>query len=55
MTAAAQTRAVVSVPLNIPADNYPPDRALVSDLDRIVTPNGVRESFILTPAARAGT
>jgi proline iminopeptidase len=47
-SAAAQTPNVVLVPLDIPADNYSPGRALVADLDRIVTPNGVQESFIAT-------
>src|SRR5271156_335429 len=30
------------------ADAYSPGRALVTDLDRIVTPHGVQESFIVT-------
>lgn len=33
---------------DIPADAYSPGRTLVADLDRIVTPNGVQESFIAT-------
>ena len=32
----------------IPIDSYSPGRALVADLDRIVSPNGVQESFIAT-------
>ena len=48
MSAAAQSPTVVPVPLEIAADNYSPGRALVGDLDRIVTPHGVQESFIAT-------
>jgi proline iminopeptidase len=33
---------------SIPADAYTPGRNLVTDFDRIVTPNGVQESFIVT-------
>jgi len=33
---------------SIAADAYSPGRDLVTDLDRIVTPNGVQESFIVT-------
>jgi pimeloyl-ACP methyl ester carboxylesterase len=32
----------------IPADRYSPGRDLVTDLDRIVTPHGIQESFIAT-------
>jgi pimeloyl-ACP methyl ester carboxylesterase len=48
--AAAQTSPppVEPVPLDIPADAYSPGRDLVKDLDRVVTPNGVQESFIAT-------
>jgi proline iminopeptidase len=47
-TAAAQTAVVERVTPDIPADSYSPGRALVADLNRIVTPNGVQESFIAT-------
>jgi proline iminopeptidase len=33
---------------DIPQDRYSPGRALVADLDRIVTPDGIQESFIAT-------
>ncbi len=46
--AAAQTPPVVPVTPDVPLDSYSPGRALVADLDRIVTPNGVQESFIAT-------
>ena len=32
----------------IPADKYTPGRDVITDLDHIVTPNGVQESFIAT-------
>jgi pimeloyl-ACP methyl ester carboxylesterase len=47
-TAPAQTVSVEPVTAAIPTDDYSPGRALVTDLDRIVTPNGVQESFIAT-------
>jgi pimeloyl-ACP methyl ester carboxylesterase len=46
LPAAAQT--VEPVIPNIPADDYSPGRALVADFDRIVSPDGVQESFIAT-------
>lgn len=46
--AAAQTPPIFPVMIDIPADTYSPGRALVSDLDRIVTSNGVQESIIAT-------
>lgn len=46
--AAAAPRAVVAGTAAIPTDDYPAGRALVGDLDRIVTPKGVQESFIAT-------
>ncbi|WP_222934529.1 alpha/beta fold hydrolase [Caulobacter sp. 17J80-11] len=47
--AAAQApSAVEPVTPSIPADAYSPGRALVTDFDRIVAPNGVQESFIAT-------
>jgi pimeloyl-ACP methyl ester carboxylesterase len=39
---------VEPVTANIPADKYSPGRDLVTDFDKIVTPNGVQESFIAT-------
>lgn len=39
---------VEPVTSSIPADAYTPGRDLVTDLDRIVTPHGVQESFIVT-------
>jgi len=39
---------IVPVTPDIPTDAYSPGRALVADLDRIVSPNGVQESFIAT-------
>ncbi|MEO7681616.1 MAG: alpha/beta hydrolase [Sphingomonas sp.] len=39
---------VVPVKPEIATDAYSPGRALVSDLDRIVTPDGIQESFIAT-------
>lgn len=33
---------------SIPEDRYTPGRELIADFDRIVTPNGVQESFIAT-------
>jgi proline iminopeptidase len=33
---------------NIPADKYSPAREVIANLDHIVTPNGVQESFIAT-------
>jgi len=44
---------IVPVTPDIPTDAYSPGRALVADLDRIVSPNGVQESFIQrVPGAR---
>lgn len=45
---AAQAPAVTPVTPNIPADTYSPGRAIVADLNRIVTPRGVHESFVAT-------
>lgn len=47
-TATAQSIPVEIVVPDIPTDSYSPGRALVADFDRIVTPNGVQESFIAT-------
>jgi len=47
-SAAAHTAPITPVTPAIPSDDYSPGRALVTDLDRIVTPNGVQESFIAT-------
>ncbi len=44
----AQTLQVEPVTSEIPVDSYSPGRALVADLNRIVSPNGVQESFIAT-------
>lgn len=48
--AAAQTAPPPVEPVTspIPADTYSPGRAVVSELDKIVTPHGVQESFIVT-------
>jgi len=46
LPAAGQT--VEPVTPEIPADDYSPGRALVADFDRIVSPDGVQESFIAT-------
>ena len=46
--AATQTQPVVAVSAGAPSDAYSPGRALVGDLDRIVTPRGVQESFVAT-------
>lgn len=46
--AAAQDPLVAPVTPNIPPDSYSAGRALVADLDRIVSPRGVQESFIAT-------
>jgi proline iminopeptidase len=48
VAAAAQTPPIVPVTPDIPPDSYSPGRALVADLDRIVTPNGIQESFVAT-------
>lgn len=48
--AGAQTPPVVPVTPDVPADTYSPGRALIADLNRIVTPTGVQESFIATLA-----
>ncbi|WP_404713109.1 alpha/beta fold hydrolase [Sphingomonas sp. MMS24-J13] len=44
----APAQEVEPVTAAIPADDYAPGRGLVADLDRIVTPNGVQESFVAT-------
>lgn len=46
--AAAQTPAIVPLTPNIAIDRYSPGRALVADFDRIVSPNGIQESFVAT-------
>lgn len=45
---AAPAPTVEPVTPTIAADQYSPGRALVTDLDRIVTPNAVQESFTVT-------
>lgn len=46
--AVAGSQAIVPILTVIPSDDYSPGRALVTDLDRIVSPSGVQESFIAT-------
>ena len=46
--ASAQTPPVVPVVADIATDAYSPGRTLVADLERIVTLNGVQESFVVT-------
>ena len=46
--APAQTPAIAPVTPVIPADLYTPGRALIADLDRVVTSVGVQESFLAT-------
>jgi len=50
VTAAAQPAPppVEPVTPSVSADKYTPGRDVITDLDRIVTPNGVQESFIAT-------
>ena len=49
--AGAPAPPVVPVTPDIAPDAYSPGRALVADLDRIVTPAGIQESFIATLGA----
>ena len=46
--AAGATTPVVPVTSSIPPDSYSLGRALIADLDTIVTPRGVQESFVAT-------
>jgi len=47
-TGAAAQSAVEPVKPNVPVDKYTPGREVITDLDHIVTPNGIQESFIAT-------
>jgi proline iminopeptidase len=47
-SAEAASPPVEIVKPNVPADKYSPGRDVVTELDRIVTPNGVQESFVAT-------